>query len=137
MDRNLGPCSSCELVWRGRYGGIPARTTICSTLSPGVTVAQSTQQSPRAPTTRSSSLNAGAYSLSGMIDFAGRSNVTLRGAGASSTLITWLAEIAVERARTFVLRVAVTIKVDRATRRTGRRDMHRAPPQSHLAARLV
>ena len=71
----------------GVNGGIPARTTICSTLSPGVTAAQINSAISSCPANEVVYLNSGTYSLSSEIVM--KSNVTLRGAGANLTLITF------------------------------------------------
>ncbi|MFA5810231.1 MAG: Ig-like domain-containing protein, partial [Thermoleophilia bacterium] len=75
----------------GVEGGIPNRTTICQTLNPGVTATQINN----AITSCSNAgggvvyLNPGSYSISGSIRFAGAKNVTLRGAGADQTKLTF------------------------------------------------
>ena len=68
-------------------GTIPARTTICSTLSPGATVAQINTALNSCPSGQTVKLNAGTYSLNGVIRIP--SNVTLRGAGPMSTFLNW------------------------------------------------
>lgn len=68
-------------------GVIPARTTICDTLSAGVTAAQINSAIASCPSGQTVFLNAGTYSLSAMIDFGSKSNVTLRGAGADQTIL--------------------------------------------------
>lgn len=79
--------SSRAVDWSdaGVSGGIPTRTTICATLSPGATSAQINSAIAACPSGQVVFLNAGTYNLgSGMINIA-RSNVTLRGAGAGRT----------------------------------------------------
>src|SRR5713101_3865762 len=58
----------------GVTGGIPARTTICSTLNPGVTAAQINSAIASCPANQVVFLNAGTYNLSAGIDFSGKSN---------------------------------------------------------------
>jgi hypothetical protein len=70
----------------GIPGGIPDRTTICATLSPGATAAQ-INAAIAACNNGVVYLNAGTYNLSTGITFAGRDNVTLRGASPTRTII--------------------------------------------------
>jgi hypothetical protein len=71
----------------GVPGGIPARTTICTTLNPGATSAQINSAIQNCPSGQTVFLSSGTYNLSQGITFSGKSNVTLRGAGADQTLI--------------------------------------------------
>jgi len=71
----------------GIPGGIPSRTTICTTLSPGVTAAQITSAISACPNGQVVFLNAGTYHLSAGIGFKGAQNVTLRGAGPDKTFL--------------------------------------------------
>ena len=66
--------------------GIPPRTTICATLGPAATAAQ-INSAIAACSGGVVSLAAGTYTLSAGIDFAGKSNVTLRGAGPDRTAL--------------------------------------------------
>ena len=69
----------------GVAGGIPTRTTICTTLNPGATIAQINNAISNCPSGQVVYLNAGTYNLgSGSIQI-NQNNVTLRGAGASQT----------------------------------------------------
>lgn len=68
-------------------GAIPARATICTTLSPGATSAQINTAISGCTAGQTVFLNAGSYSLSGQITF--KSNVTLRGAGPDQTIISF------------------------------------------------
>jgi hypothetical protein len=68
----------------GVTGGIPPRTTVCSTLSPGATAAQINSAIANCPAGQIVRLNAGTYNLGGGLVF-GRSDVTLRGAGPDKT----------------------------------------------------
>jgi hypothetical protein len=91
------PTVSCAQLWTGIIdssratdwssagipGGIPDRTTICTTLNPGATAAQ-INSAIAACNNGVVFLNAGTYNLSGQINFA-TSNVTLRGAGPQQT----------------------------------------------------
>lgn len=72
---------------RGARGGIPPRSTICSTLNPGASVSQINSAISSCPSGQTVLLNAGTYDLNGMINFGSKSNVTLRGAGADQTLL--------------------------------------------------
>src|SRR5437868_4388491 len=71
----------------GVVGGIPARTSICATLNPGATSAQINAAIAACPANGVVMLNAGTYTLSAGVTFAGRSNVTLRGAGPDRTFL--------------------------------------------------
>jgi hypothetical protein len=68
----------------GVSGGIPTRTTICSTLSAGATAAQINSAIAACPSGQVVKLNAGTFTLAGGLVF-GKSNVTLRGAGSEQT----------------------------------------------------
>src|SRR5712691_7997292 len=67
----------------GVPGGIPNRTTICATLSPGASAAQINGAIASCPDGQVVKLNAGIYNLSTGIVFNNKNNVTLRGAGAN------------------------------------------------------
>lgn len=71
----------------GVSGGIPARATICQTLSAGVTSAQIESAISGCTAGQTVFLNAGTYNLSVGITFGAKSNVTLRGAGADQTFL--------------------------------------------------
>lgn len=77
-----------DWTYTGVPGGIPARTTICTTLSAGVTGAQITSaiQSCSSGGGGVVKLNAGTYTLSDTIALSS-SNVTLRGAGPTQTIL--------------------------------------------------
>jgi hypothetical protein len=79
--------SSRAIDWSnaGIPGGIPNRSTICSTLNPGATAAQIDSAIANCPSGQVVKLNAGTYNLSTGITFANKSNVTLRGAGPDKT----------------------------------------------------
>jgi hypothetical protein len=70
----------------GIPGGIPNRTNVCATLNPAATAAQ-INSAIAACNNGVVFLNAGTYNLSSGINFAGKSNVTLRGAGPDRTLL--------------------------------------------------
>jgi len=86
--------SSRAINWTNAgAGSIPARTTICSTIQP-----YGSSQTPGSPLTINNAiascqsgetvlLSAGTFYLNAPIDFAGKSNVTLRGSGADQTKI--------------------------------------------------
>jgi hypothetical protein len=82
----LNPTRAINWSGAGVVGGIPNRTTICSTLNPGVTGAQIAAAIAACPTGQVVFLNAGTYNLSDGIDIH-KSNVTLRGAGANQTYL--------------------------------------------------
>jgi hypothetical protein len=71
----------------GVPGGIPNRTTVCATLNSGATANQINSAIASCPSGQVVQLNAGTYTLSAGINFANRSNVTLRGAGADKTML--------------------------------------------------
>ncbi len=73
----------------GVQGGIPNRTSICTTLSPGATSSQINSAIASCPSGQVVFLKAGSYNLSSGIDFGGHSNVTLRGAGANQTFLSF------------------------------------------------
>lgn len=79
--------ASRKIDWThaGVTGGIPTRTTICTTLSAGATVSQINSAIAACPSGQVVKLSAGSYTLGTGIDFAGKSNVTLRGAGPDQT----------------------------------------------------
>src|SRR5437867_12145411 len=81
--------SSRAVDWSnaGVSGSIPNRTTICATLNPGATAAQISSAIASCPSGQVVFLNAGTYNLSSGITFGGKSNVTLRGAGADQTFL--------------------------------------------------
>ena len=81
--------SSRSIDWRGAGvpGGIPSRTTVCATFSPGASAEQITDAIASCPGGQVVKLNAGTYNLSTGIRFNGRSNVTLRGAGPDRTFL--------------------------------------------------
>ncbi len=83
----IDPKRAIDWSTAGVTGGIPNRTTICSTLNPGATVAQINNALNACPSGQVVFLSAGSYSLSGTINM--RSNVTLRGAGANQTKLTF------------------------------------------------
>jgi len=80
--------SSRATDWSGAgvVGGIPARTTICATLNPGATASQINSAIQACPSGQVVFLNPGTYNLSQGINVA-KSNVTLRGAGSSATIL--------------------------------------------------
>src|SRR5580704_802709 len=78
-----------DWTYTGVPGGIPNRTTICATFSPGAT-ASAINNAISSCNNGVVFLNAGTYtsaSLGGTIQVY-RSNVTLRGAGANQTILT-------------------------------------------------
>lgn len=82
----LSPNRAIDWSNAGISGGIPGRTTICQTFSPGATTSQINTAIQNCPSGQVVFLNAGTYSLTG-ISFNGKSNVTLRGAGADKTIL--------------------------------------------------
>lgn len=69
----------------GVSGGIPTRTTVCTTESAGVSYSQINTDIQNCPSGEVVYLNAGTYKLAGGIVM--KSGVTLRGAGASQTFL--------------------------------------------------
>ena len=69
----------------GVTGGVPNRTTICTTLNAGATATQINNAIQNCPSGQVVFLNAGTYNISGGLVFNNKSNVTLRGAGADQT----------------------------------------------------
>jgi hypothetical protein len=76
----------------GIPGGIPGRSTVCATFSPGATAAQ-INSAIAACSNGVVMLNAGTYTLSAGLDFAGKSNVTLRGAGPDQTVLVFTGSV--------------------------------------------
>ncbi len=80
-------------VWHaGVPGGIPNRTTIYQTLSPGVTAAQIAAACQSCPSNQVVFLSAGTYHLNGAIEWynnygASGNSMTLRGAGLTNTIL--------------------------------------------------
>jgi PKD repeat protein len=80
-------------VWHaGVPGGIPHRTTIYKTLSPGATAAQIAAACQSCPSNQVVFLSAGTYYLNGAIEWynnygAGGNSMTLRGAGLTNTIL--------------------------------------------------
>src|SRR5262245_61741516 len=70
----------------GVTGGIPHRTSVCTTLAPGATAA-AISSAIAACSHGVVALGAGTYTLSTAITFRGASNVTLRGAGPDRTIV--------------------------------------------------
>src|SRR6266478_1751429 len=81
--------SSRAIDWStaGVPGGIPNRTSICATLSPGATATQINNAIASCPAGQVVLLNAGTYNLTSGIIFNNKSNVTLRGAGPDQTFL--------------------------------------------------
>jgi hypothetical protein len=71
----------------GIPGGIPSRTTNCATLSTGASTSQINSAIASCPSGQVVLLSAGTYTISGGIAFNGTSNVTLRGAGPTKTIL--------------------------------------------------
>jgi hypothetical protein len=81
----LDPSRAVDWTQAGVVGGIPTRTTICSTLSSGASAAQINSAISSCPSGQVVFLNAGTYNLSTGIVM--KSNVTLRGSGANQTFL--------------------------------------------------
>ena len=81
--------SSRRIDWSqaGVSGGIPNRTTVCATLSPGASAGQINSAIQNCGNNQVVKLNAGTYNLSGAIIFNNKGNVTLRGAGPDQTFL--------------------------------------------------
>jgi len=82
----LSPSRAIDWSAAGVVGGIPNRTTICATLNPGASASQINNAISTCPAGQVVFLNAGTYNLTSGITH-GKSNVTLRGAGADSTIL--------------------------------------------------
>ncbi len=83
----LSPPRTTDWSSPGVAGGIPKRTTLCATLNPGASVSQINSAIAACPSGQVVFLSAGTYTLSSGITFDGKSNVTLRGAGADQTFL--------------------------------------------------
>jgi len=83
----IPPNRRTDWTYTGVPGGIPKRTVICATFSPGATAAQITAALGSCSSAGGGvvKLNAGTYNVSGIKVSA--SNVTLRGAGADQTVL--------------------------------------------------
>jgi hypothetical protein len=81
--------SSRRIDWSnaGVSGGIPYRTTACATLQPGATATQINSAIAGCPPEQVVQLEAGTFNLTSGITFAGKNNVTLRGAGPHKTFL--------------------------------------------------
>lgn len=75
-----------DWTYAGVPGGIPARTTIYQTLNPGASATQINAAISSCPSGQVVYLAAGTYSV-GRIDFGSENGVTLRGAGAGTTIL--------------------------------------------------
>src|SRR5437879_8297557 len=87
----LDPSRATDWTQAGVTGGIPNRTTICATLSPGATAAQINTAIASCPSGQVVFLMAGTYNLSSGIVFNSKNNVTLRGAGSDKTFLVFTA----------------------------------------------
>jgi hypothetical protein len=83
----IDPKRAVDWTTAGVTGGIPTRTTICQTLNPGATAAQIQTAINNCPSGQVVFLNAGNYTLNNGLTM--KSNVTLRGAGANQTILTF------------------------------------------------
>ncbi len=83
----IAPSRMIDWSSAGVEGGIPNRTTVCATLSPGASASQINNAISSCPSGQVVSLAAGTYNLSGMIEFYQKSGVTLRGAGSNETFL--------------------------------------------------
>jgi hypothetical protein len=91
----IDPSRAMDWTKAGVTGGIPARATACATLDSTATAAQINAAIQSCPEGQAVVLDAGTYNLSAGIDWNGKSNVTLRGAGADKTLIAFGANASV------------------------------------------
>jgi hypothetical protein len=83
----IDPARAIDWSNAGVQGGIPLRTAICATLSPGATAAQVSAAIAACPANQVVFLNAGTYNFSTGLVFNSKSNITLRGAGADKTIL--------------------------------------------------
>ncbi len=81
----IDPGRAIDWTSAGVTGDIPTRSTICTTLSPGVTIATINSTIASCPSGQVVKLNAGTYSIASSIVM--KSGVTLRGTGMGSTII--------------------------------------------------
>ena len=88
----VDPGRRADWTGAGIPGGIPNRTAICATLNPGAAAAQ-INSAIAACNNGVVFLSAGTYHLSSGIDFAGKGNVTLRGAGPDQTLLVFTGNV--------------------------------------------
>lgn len=95
----LDPSRAVDWSSPGIPGGIPTRTTVCATLSPGATAASINSAIASCGAGQVVFLTAGTYNLSSGIDFANHSNVTLRGAGADQTFLVFTGHTGCEGAQ--------------------------------------
>jgi hypothetical protein len=86
----IDPTRAIDWSHAGVVGGIPTRTTVCSTLQPGATAKQINAAIQACPSGQVVMLAAGNYAISddGIVM---KSGVTLRGAGADKTLLVFSA----------------------------------------------
>jgi hypothetical protein len=87
----LDPSRAIDWSKAGASGGIPSRTTICATLSPGATAAQINAALASCPDGQVVQLSAGTFALSGGVVFSGQRSVTLRGMGPDKTFLVFSA----------------------------------------------
>ncbi|HEY1765784.1 MAG TPA: hypothetical protein VGF85_12740 [Opitutaceae bacterium] len=85
----LSPARAADWSKAGIAGGIPKRTKIFKTFAPGATAEQINAAIAACPAGWVVYLGPGAYELSSGIEFANHSYVTLRGAGADRTFLTF------------------------------------------------
>lgn len=85
----LSPSRAINWSNAGVVGGIPARTTICATIAAGASAATVNAAIASCPAGETVLLSAGSYTFSTGIVWNNKSGVTLRGAGADQTLITF------------------------------------------------
>ena len=78
---------SRAINWSLPGANVVNRTTICSTLTSAATTATINAAIAACPAGQVVFLGAGTYTITGGIDFAGHSNVTLRGAGPTQTIL--------------------------------------------------
>src|SRR5437660_2894291 len=84
----IDPSRAIDWSQAGVTGGIPNRTTICSSIVPYTGTAATINNAIAAcPSGQVVSLRAGTFNLSTGITFGGKSNVTLRGAGPDQTIL--------------------------------------------------
>jgi hypothetical protein len=83
----IDPSRSIDWSNAGVVGGIPNRTTIYTTLNPGATAAQINTALASCPAGQVVFLGTGTYNLAAGIDFNGKNNITLRGAGPDKTFL--------------------------------------------------
>ena len=89
----LSPERAADWSGAGVPGGIPERTTVYKAFAPGVTAEQINGALASCPAGEVVYMGPGSYELATGIDFANHCDVTLRGAGADKTFLTFTGSV--------------------------------------------